>query len=51
MDVNVILKYKRDRDCWLCSVCETENEIIKEKCAVCGCKKASAGTRKRIKTC
>ena len=36
MDVNVILKYRRDHDSWLCSECEVENHISLGRCAVCG---------------
>ena len=34
-DVNVIMKYRRPADCWVCPECETENNILLAKCAVC----------------
>lgn len=37
--LNVILKYRRPADCWLCSECETENNMLLGTCSVCGAKK------------
>ena len=37
--LNVILKYRRPADCWLCSDCESENNLLLGTCAVCGAKK------------
>ena len=39
MDTNLMLKYKRERDCWLCPNCETENEMTFPGCTLCGYKK------------
>jgi len=36
MDLNVMMKYKRRRDCWLCPVCECENPADVDKCYLCG---------------
>ena len=40
-ETKVILKYKRERDSWLCPECDTENSITLGKCTVCGCRKTS----------
>ena len=36
MDLNVMMKYKRKRDCWVCPVCENENTTDTGKCYLCG---------------
>jgi len=33
--LNVILKYRRDSDCWICTDCETENPMSAGVCSVC----------------
>lgn len=44
MGINVILKYKRECDCWLCPECDTENNISASRCTVCGCQKSASAT-------
>jgi len=39
-ETKVILKYKRENDCWLCPECDTENNVSLGKCTVCGLKKS-----------
>ena len=39
METNVILKYRREQDRWLCSECDSENSIMFGSCTVCGHKK------------
>lgn len=41
-ETNILLKYKRDCDSWLCSDCDTENAMFLSRCAVCGCGKNSS---------
>lgn len=41
-ETNIILKYKRDCDSWLCSDCDTENAMSLSRCTVCGCGKSSS---------
>lgn len=41
-ETNIILKYKRDCDSWLCSGCDTENAMSLSRCTVCGCRKSSS---------
>ncbi len=36
MDANVILKYKREEDRWVCPECDTENSVERGKCHLCG---------------
>lgn len=36
METNVILKYRRETDCWACQNCDSENSMSFGKCAVCG---------------
>lgn len=36
MEPNVILKYKRPTDSWLCPTCDCENKMNNESCSVCG---------------
>lgn len=36
MDTNVILKYKRLCDCWICPDCACENMLSDATCSVCG---------------
>lgn len=43
-EINIILKYKRSNDSWLCPECDTENSITLGKCVVCGCRKTSTTT-------
>ena len=33
-EIAVFLKYTRKRECWVCSLCDTENED--NKCRLCG---------------
>lgn len=40
-EIDIILKYKRSYDIWLCTECDTENSMLLDKCSVCGCKKNS----------
>ncbi len=37
METNVILKYRRPKDCWLCPECDSENDISVNHCFVCNC--------------
>jgi len=43
-ETNTILRYKRPCDSWLCSECDTENNISLGKCSVCGCRKSPSVT-------
>ena len=43
-ETNVILKYKRLCDSWLCPDCDTENNVSLGKCTVCGCRKSESAT-------
>ena len=36
LETDIVLKYRRLNDAWVCSKCETENEINKEFCMLCG---------------
>lgn len=36
-DTNVILKYRRPEDKWLCPECDAENALSYGNCSVCGC--------------
>ena len=36
-DTNVILKYRRPQDSWLCPECDSENTLSYSSCFVCGC--------------
>lgn len=36
METNVILKYRRESDCWACPNCDSENGMSFGRCAVCG---------------
>lgn len=36
MDTNVILRYKRLCDCWICPDCACENMLSDGTCSVCG---------------
>ena len=36
METRQILKYRRDRDRWVCAECDTENEMTVGRCIVCG---------------
>lgn len=40
-ETDIILKYKRPYDIWICTECDTENNMLSDKCSVCGCKKKS----------
>lgn len=42
METNVILKYRRGSDSWLCPECDTENGIAYGECALCGNKRSPA---------
>lgn len=44
METKVILKYRRERDSWLCGECDTENSMSVEKCIVCGYRKSTSST-------
>lgn len=35
-ETNIVLKYKRTKMCWICTSCETENEIAGKSCFMCG---------------
>lgn len=35
-ETNVILKYRRTNDSWLCPDCDAENQLTQGSCAVCG---------------
>lgn len=48
MDTNVILKYKRLCDCWLCSVCGCENPVTDAKCTVCGAERTKDSEVRRV---
>lgn len=37
MEINVILKYRRPKDCWLCPECDSENDTATNRCFVCNC--------------
>ncbi len=37
MDTNVILKYRRECDSWICPECDLENPATVDRCSVCGC--------------
>ena len=39
METNVILKYKRERECWICGECDSENSIVTSVCSVCNSSK------------
>lgn len=39
MDENIILKYRREFDCWVCDECDIENEISSDSCIVCSAPK------------
>ena len=39
MEPNVILKYRREADCWLCPECDSENGLLQGRCTVCGFKR------------
>lgn len=43
-ETNVILKYKRLCDSWVCPDCDTENNVSLGKCTVCGCRKSESAT-------
>ena len=36
MEVYEILEFKREKDSWICSECDTENSLLINKCSVCG---------------
>ena len=36
MDLSVMMKYKRKKDCWVCPLCENENPDDTGKCYLCG---------------
>lgn len=36
-DTNIILKYRRPQDSWLCPECDAENALAYSRCNVCGC--------------
>lgn len=36
MEVYEILEFKREKDSWICSECDTENSLLINKCIVCG---------------
>ncbi len=38
-DTNVILKYRRPQDSWICPECDAENTLMYARCSVCGCGK------------
>lgn len=40
LETNVILKFKRLCDCWLCQDCGCENSIADSVCLVCGADRA-----------
>lgn len=40
METNVILKYHRESDCWLCPECDTENGLALGNCALCGSRRS-----------
>lgn len=46
-DLNVILKYRRPQDSWLCPECDAENTLAYTSCSVCGC--AKIGTPALVK--
>lgn len=35
-ETNVILKYRRANDSWLCPECDSENQLTRGSCSVCG---------------
>ena len=35
-DTNVVLKYRRPEDCWICPNCDSENKMTNGFCSVCG---------------
>lgn len=39
MEPNVILKYKRPTDSWLCPDCDCENSMDKTNCSMCACER------------
>lgn len=44
MEPNVILKYKRPSDSWICPDCDCENKMDNENCFVCSCAKPATPT-------
>ena len=42
MDTNVILKFQRTCDCWICPDCACENLMADEFCSVCGTQRTAA---------
>lgn len=43
-DTNIILKYRRPQDSWLCPECDAENTLSYSRCTVCGCGKFGTPT-------
>lgn len=43
-DTNIILKYRRPQDSWLCPECDAENTLMYSRCSVCGCGKFGTPT-------
>ena len=39
MEENIILKYRREFDCWVCDECDIENATTQETCVVCNAPK------------
>jgi len=35
MDENIVLKYRREFDCWVCGECDIENANTQNTCVVC----------------
>ena len=35
-ETDIVLKYKRTKMCWICTSCETENDIVGKTCFMCG---------------
>ena len=42
METKEILKYRRNVGCWLCTECESENDLSLYQCAVCGTDKSAS---------
>ncbi len=34
--ISRLMVYKRDNDVWICPFCETENELTRNTCCLCG---------------
>ena len=44
MSENIILKYRREFDCWVCDECDIENPTTQNTCSVCNSSRSSYAT-------